>query len=166
MEFRVKHLSREISGMNLMPVISLISCIKWSASRLHVRDKHYWMCISCCKTFKNPGRVFPGRAGLVFRLHPIIWLTPFTIPNGIRIHLAILPQYTFRQTHTHRPTDGLGDRSVRWALMLAILMLCAIDRSLCAFDGSTDSTWLNLALFFRMPLQFFITGPFVYLPYF
>jgi len=26
------------------------------------------MCISCCKIFKNPGCVFPGRAGLVFRL--------------------------------------------------------------------------------------------------
>ena len=36
---------------------------------------------------------------------PIIQLTPLTIPNGIRIHSAVLPQYTFRQTHRRTHTD-------------------------------------------------------------
>jgi len=31
-------LSREISGMNLTSEVSLISCIKYSAGRLHVTD--------------------------------------------------------------------------------------------------------------------------------
>jgi len=47
---------------------------------------------------------------------PILRPIPLTIPNGIRIHSAVLPQYTFR---TDRPTDrhtDLGDRSVRWAV--------------------------------------------------
>jgi len=40
---------------------------------------------------------------------PIPCLTPLTIPNGIRIQSAVLPQYTFwtdQQTHT---------QSNRWA---------------------------------------------------
>jgi len=43
---------------------------------------------------------------------PIPRQTPLTIPNGIRIQLAILPQYTFR---TDRQTDkpvGLSQNSV------------------------------------------------------
>jgi len=45
---------------------------------------------------------------------PIPRLTPFTIPNGIRIHSAVLPQYTFRtDRQTDKPTDGLGDTPVR-----------------------------------------------------
>jgi len=51
--------------------------------------------------------------------------TPVTIPNGIRIQSAVLPQDTFRtdrQTHTHRPTDWLGDSSTPLALTLAILI--------------------------------------------
>jgi len=45
--------------------------------------------------------------------------TPLTIPNGIWIHSAVLPQYTF---WTHRPTDGTDECSVRIPHMLAILM--------------------------------------------
>jgi len=51
--------------------------------------------------------------------------TPLTTPYGIQIQLAVLPQYTFRtrtDRQTHRPTDNLGDRSVRRALML-----CYVD---------------------------------------
>jgi len=33
-------------------------------------------------------------------------------------------QYTHRHTHKHRPIDGIGDRSVRTARMLAILVKC------------------------------------------
>jgi len=46
---------------------------------------------------------------------PIPWPTPLIIPNGIRIHSAILPQYTFRTegtTHTH-PHPQI-DRWDRW----------------------------------------------------
>jgi len=54
---------------------------------------------------------------------PLTITTPIPIPrppsltvsNSIRNHSAILPQYTFRtdtHTHSHRPTVGLGDRSV------------------------------------------------------
>ena len=57
---------------------------------------------------------------------PIIRPTPLTIPNGIRIHSAVLPHYTFRHTHTqthaHRSIDGLSDMSVRRALTLAVLV--------------------------------------------
>jgi len=42
---------------------------------------------------------------------PIPRPTPVTIPNVTHIHSAVLPQYTFQtDTHTHRPTDRLGDR--------------------------------------------------------
>jgi len=60
-------------------------------------------------------QISPPKLPLTFGDHhpsntPIIRLTPLTIPNGIRIHSAVLPQYTFRQTHrcTHTQT-------VRWA---------------------------------------------------
>jgi len=45
--------------------------------------------------------------------------TPLTTANGIRIHSAVLPQYTFR-THRHarRLTDGISNRSIPVALML------------------------------------------------
>ena len=44
--------------------------------------------------------------------------TPFTIPNGIQIHSAILPHYTFRRdrhrhTQTHTQTDRWSMRQVR-----------------------------------------------------
>jgi len=58
-------------------------------------------------------------------LIPIPRPTPLNIPNGIRIQSADLLQYTFwidRPTYTHRPTDGLGDRSTPLALTLAILI--------------------------------------------
>jgi len=44
---------------------------------------------------------------------PIPWPTALTTPNGIRIHSAVLPQYTLR---TDRQTDGPGESSVPWAL--------------------------------------------------
>jgi len=52
--------------------------------------------------------------------HPIQYRpTPLTVPNGIRIHSAILPQYSFRthtdrptHTQTHRPTDRWDRRQV------------------------------------------------------
>jgi len=55
---------------------------------------------------------------------PIPRPTVLTIPNGIRIQPAVLPQYTLltdRQTKqsdrpTERPTDGPGECSVKWAL--------------------------------------------------
>jgi len=65
---------------------------------------------------------------------PIHRQTPLTIPNGIRIHSAVLPRYTFRterqtdrQTdrptrHSHRPTDGLGD-VVRNMIVYALIEL-------------------------------------------
>ena len=37
---------------------------------------------------------------------PIPWPTPLSIPNGIRINSAVLPQYTLRtDRQTDRPTD-------------------------------------------------------------
>ena len=42
---------------------------------------------------------------------PIARPTPFTIPNGIRIQSAVLPQYIF-WTETHRPTDTLNRRQL------------------------------------------------------
>jgi len=58
---------------------------------------------------------------------PVPRPTQLTIPNGIRIHSAVLPQYTFRTDRptdrpTHRRTDGSGDRSVRLSRTLAILI--------------------------------------------
>jgi len=50
---------------------------------------------------------------------PIPSRTSLTTPNGIRIQSAVLSQYTFR-THTHRETDGLGDRSVSAPLAMLI----------------------------------------------
>jgi len=39
--------------------------------------------------------------------------TPITTPNGIWIHSAILPQYTFQTDRpTHRATEGIDDRSI------------------------------------------------------
>jgi len=52
---------------------------------------------------------------------PIPRLTSLTIPNGIRIQLAVLPQYTFRtdrHRHTDRPTDRIDDSSITWVLTL------------------------------------------------
>jgi len=66
--------------------------------------------------------------------------TPLTIPNGIRIQSAVLPQYTF-WTDT-RPTDGLGDRSVTWAITLRerranvrlfLNVMCSGSHELCVF---------------------------------
>jgi len=49
--------------------------------------------------------------------------TPLTILNGILIYSAVLPQYTFwTDRHADRPTDGLGNRSVRIPRTLAILI--------------------------------------------
>ena len=54
---------------------------------------------------------------------PVLRPTPLSTPNGIRIQSAVLPHYTFRtdrrtDTQTDRPTDGIGNRSVRRALTL------------------------------------------------
>jgi len=49
---------------------------------------------------------------------PIIRPTPLTIPNNIRIHSAVLPHYTFRQTHTHAHRHTHTDartQTDRWA---------------------------------------------------
>jgi len=44
----------------------------------------------------------------------IPWPTSLTTPNGIRIALAVLPQYTFQTDWpTDRPTHGIGDNSVK-----------------------------------------------------
>jgi len=43
---------------------------------------------------------------------PITRPTPLTIPNGIWIHSAVLPQYTF---WTDRLTDTHADRQMGWA---------------------------------------------------
>ena len=44
---------------------------------------------------------------------PIPRPAPLTIPSGIQIQLAVLPQYTSGHSHkTHRPTDGIGDKCV------------------------------------------------------
>ena len=54
---------------------------------------------------------------------PIFRPTPLTTLNGIRIRSAVLPQYTIRTDRpTHRPTDGIGDRSTPLVLTLAILI--------------------------------------------
>jgi len=48
---------------------------------------------------------------------PIPWPTPLTILNGIRIHSAVLPQYTFwtdRPIHTQTHTQTQTDRWDRW----------------------------------------------------
>jgi len=61
--------------------------------------------------------------------------TLLTIPNGVRIQSAVLPQYNLladRQTDdrpTDRPTDGLGDRSV--------------PRPAYALKGSEGLYWLQ-----------------------
>jgi len=57
----------------------------------------------------------------------LVWdvpkFTPKTVTtlNNIRIQSVILPQYTFQtdgQTDTHRPTDGISNRSILTALTL------------------------------------------------
>jgi len=69
---------------------------------------------------------------------PIPRQTPITIPHGIQIHWAVLPQYTFwtvRQTHTHththRSTDGLGKCSIPIQHTLTILK--ESDALICTF---------------------------------
>ena len=77
---------------------------------------------------------------------PMPWLTPLTIPNGMQIQSAVLPQYTFRtdrptdrqmDTHTQTHTDGLGDRSETWALTLTRLIdsdaLIIIEKKLLGY---------------------------------
>ena len=77
-EFRVKHLSREVSGVNFMSEVSLISCIKNKVSQLHVieinttesvlkQQLDKFICISC-KIFKNYGLVYPPRLSLFLGL--------------------------------------------------------------------------------------------------
>ena len=69
---------------------------------------------------------------------PIPRPTPLTTPNGIQIQSVFLPQYTFRAVRpTHRPTDGLGDRSVRRALTLAVLIDSDAHKN-CLISSSTS----------------------------
>ena len=65
-------------------------------------------------SYNGTPQIHPQKLPLLLQWSPPIpWPSPLTIPNGIRIQSAILPQYTFR---TDRPTDGLGDRPITWAL--------------------------------------------------
>jgi len=54
----------------------------------------------------------------------ILQLTPLSIPNSIQIQLTVFHNTLSGQTHrpTHRPTDGIDDRSTPLALTLAILI--------------------------------------------
>ena len=70
---------------------------------------------------------------------PVPWPIPLNIPNGIQIHSAVLPQYTFqtdRQTDPH--TDGLGDRSVTWVLDL--------EQNLVEIDVIFSVLYVNAAI--------------------
>jgi len=52
---------------------------------------------------------------------PIPRPTPLTTPNGIRIQSAVSPQLIFADRRTYTQTDALGECSVPWALLLAML---------------------------------------------
>jgi len=60
----------------------------------------------------TPKMSLPFRRSLLPPNTPIPRPTPLTIPNGIRIQLAVLPQYTF---WGHRPIDRLTHKPTdRW----------------------------------------------------
>jgi len=78
----------------------------------------------------------------------ILWPTPLTIPNGILIQSAVLPQYTFR---TYSQTDSKTDKQTdRWSRRQArtmsapLAMLIESDALItAACDGQTD-IWRQL----------------------
>ena len=58
------------------------------------------------------------------------WTTPLTIPNGIRIHSAVLPQVLFPDTLMDRPIDTQTDRWARWQVS-----------RITEYARYTDSNW-------------------------